>query len=139
MNFRIGPYVCAEWNYGGYPAYLNNIPDMQTREVRGWSGDAAAHAARRWQRCSIPCSSPQTYTLRQRVPISGGRRSSLITSRLASLLFCCWCVQANLPWEQEAGGFFLRIVDQVRDHAYVILDRWAAGKCKRVAVLGLHA
>jgi hypothetical protein len=23
VNFRIGPYVCAEWNYGGLPVWLN--------------------------------------------------------------------------------------------------------------------
>ncbi|CAF4731114.1 unnamed protein product, partial [Rotaria magnacalcarata] len=23
VNLRIGPYVCAEWNYGGLPAWLN--------------------------------------------------------------------------------------------------------------------
>ncbi|KAL0291329.1 UNVERIFIED_CONTAM: Beta-galactosidase [Sesamum calycinum] len=28
---RIGPYVCAEWNYGGFPVWLNNIPDMTFR------------------------------------------------------------------------------------------------------------
>ncbi|XP_064966420.1 beta-galactosidase 13-like [Musa acuminata AAA Group] len=28
---RIGPYVCAEWNYGGLPVWLYKIPGMQTR------------------------------------------------------------------------------------------------------------
>ncbi|KAL0410015.1 UNVERIFIED_CONTAM: Beta-galactosidase 15 [Sesamum latifolium] len=28
---RIGPYVCAEWNYGGFPVWLNSIPDMTFR------------------------------------------------------------------------------------------------------------
>jgi hypothetical protein len=26
-----GPYVCAEYNFGGYPAYLISIPNIQTR------------------------------------------------------------------------------------------------------------
>ncbi|KAK1618342.1 hypothetical protein QYE76_023859 [Lolium multiflorum] len=28
---RIGPYICGEWNYGGLPAWLRDIPDMQFR------------------------------------------------------------------------------------------------------------
>ncbi|KAF6174298.1 hypothetical protein GIB67_040791 [Kingdonia uniflora] len=28
---RIGPYVCAEWNYGGFPVWLHNIPGIQLR------------------------------------------------------------------------------------------------------------
>ncbi|KAF3773802.1 Beta-galactosidase 7 [Nymphaea thermarum] len=28
---RIGPYVCAEWNYGGLPVWLHNIPGLQMR------------------------------------------------------------------------------------------------------------
>ncbi|XP_048590886.1 beta-galactosidase 15-like [Brassica napus] len=28
---RIGPYACAEWNYGGFPVWLHNIPEMVFR------------------------------------------------------------------------------------------------------------
>ncbi|XP_019459770.1 PREDICTED: beta-galactosidase 15 isoform X2 [Lupinus angustifolius] len=28
---RIGPYVCAEWNYGGFPVWLHNIPNIELR------------------------------------------------------------------------------------------------------------
>ncbi|GLT70568.1 hypothetical protein SLA2020_426400 [Shorea laevis] len=28
---RIGPYVCAEWNYGGFPMWLHNLPGVQLR------------------------------------------------------------------------------------------------------------
>ncbi|KAH7656488.1 Beta-galactosidase protein [Dioscorea alata] len=28
---RIGPYACAEWNYGGFPVWLRNIPGLQFR------------------------------------------------------------------------------------------------------------
>jgi beta-galactosidase len=31
VNLRIGPYVCAEWNYGGLPVWLNNVPGIQFR------------------------------------------------------------------------------------------------------------
>ncbi|KAJ7962918.1 Beta-galactosidase [Quillaja saponaria] len=29
---RIGPYVCAEWNYGGFPLWLHNMPGIQLRK-----------------------------------------------------------------------------------------------------------
>ena len=28
---RPGPYVCAEWEFGGYPWWLQNIPGMEIR------------------------------------------------------------------------------------------------------------
>ncbi|XP_021298184.1 beta-galactosidase 15-like [Herrania umbratica] len=28
---RIGPYVCAEWNYGGFPVWLHNLPGVSFR------------------------------------------------------------------------------------------------------------
>ena len=28
VNLRIGPYVCAEWNYGGLPVWLNQVPNI---------------------------------------------------------------------------------------------------------------
>ncbi|KAL5705289.1 hypothetical protein ACHQM5_023614 [Ranunculus cassubicifolius] len=28
---RIGPYVCAEWTYGGFPVWLHNLPGIQLR------------------------------------------------------------------------------------------------------------
>ena len=31
VNLRIGPYVCGEWNYGGLPVWLNQIPNMALR------------------------------------------------------------------------------------------------------------
>ena len=31
VNLRIGPYVCGEWNYGGLPVWLNQVPNMVLR------------------------------------------------------------------------------------------------------------
>ncbi|KAJ0087884.1 hypothetical protein Patl1_32313 [Pistacia atlantica] len=28
---RIGPYVCAEWNFGGFPVWLHNMPNITLR------------------------------------------------------------------------------------------------------------
>ena len=40
VNLRIGPYVCAEWNYGGLPVWLNSIPGMKLRSsVDPWEGE----------------------------------------------------------------------------------------------------
>ncbi|OMP05297.1 hypothetical protein CCACVL1_01966 [Corchorus capsularis] len=30
-HLRIGPYVCAEWNYGGFPVWLHFIPGIKLR------------------------------------------------------------------------------------------------------------
>ncbi|PON71842.1 Glycoside hydrolase [Parasponia andersonii] len=31
VHLRIGPYVCAEWNYGGFPLWLHFIPGIMLR------------------------------------------------------------------------------------------------------------
>lgn len=41
---RPGPYVCAEWDFGGYPAWLLHEPDMEVRT----SNPAFMAAASRW-------------------------------------------------------------------------------------------
>ncbi|KAI3712856.1 hypothetical protein L1987_71424 [Smallanthus sonchifolius] len=30
-HLRIGPYVCAEWNFGGFPVWLKYVPDISFR------------------------------------------------------------------------------------------------------------
>lgn len=34
-HLRIGPYVCAEWNYGGFPLWLHFIPGIKFRTNNG--------------------------------------------------------------------------------------------------------
>ncbi|KAL2249385.1 UNVERIFIED_CONTAM: Beta-galactosidase 9, partial [Sesamum indicum] len=31
LFLRIGPYVCAEWNFGGFPVWLRDIPGIEFR------------------------------------------------------------------------------------------------------------
>ncbi|KAL3506440.1 hypothetical protein ACH5RR_031822 [Cinchona calisaya] len=31
LLLRIGPYVCAEWNFGGFPVWLRDIPNIEFR------------------------------------------------------------------------------------------------------------
>ncbi|KAJ7968478.1 Beta-galactosidase [Quillaja saponaria] len=31
VHLRIGPYACAEWNYGGFPIWLHFVPGIQFR------------------------------------------------------------------------------------------------------------
>jgi beta-galactosidase GanA len=31
VNYVFGPYVCGEWNYGGLPLWLNQIPNIAFR------------------------------------------------------------------------------------------------------------
>lgn len=35
VNLRIGPYVCAEWNFGGFPVWLKYVPGMAFRTDNG--------------------------------------------------------------------------------------------------------
>uniref|UniRef100_A0A9I9CNR8 Beta-galactosidase n=1 Tax=Cucumis melo TaxID=3656 RepID=A0A9I9CNR8_CUCME len=31
LHLRIGPYVCAEWNFGGFPLWLRDVPGIEFR------------------------------------------------------------------------------------------------------------
>ncbi|XP_060211822.1 beta-galactosidase-like [Lycium barbarum] len=31
VNLRIGPYICGEWNFGGFPVWLKYLPGMEFR------------------------------------------------------------------------------------------------------------
>ncbi|KAK9287776.1 hypothetical protein L1049_016216 [Liquidambar formosana] len=31
LHLRIGPYVCAEWNFGGFPVWLREVPGIEFR------------------------------------------------------------------------------------------------------------
>ncbi|KAL6191274.1 hypothetical protein ACLB2K_037665 [Fragaria x ananassa] len=31
FHLRIGPYICAEWNFGGFPVWLRDIPGIEFR------------------------------------------------------------------------------------------------------------
>ncbi|OIW15599.1 hypothetical protein TanjilG_08175 [Lupinus angustifolius] len=35
VHLRIGPYVCAEWNFGGFPVWLKYVPDISFRTDNG--------------------------------------------------------------------------------------------------------
>ena len=40
---RLGPYCCAEWNYGGFPSYLRDEPGI---EIRTWNAPYIERAER---------------------------------------------------------------------------------------------
>ncbi|KAM7271815.1 hypothetical protein ACFE04_031029 [Oxalis oulophora] len=35
LHLRIGPYVCAEWNFGGFPVWLRDVPGVEFRTDNG--------------------------------------------------------------------------------------------------------
>lgn len=41
VSLRPGPYVCAERDWGGFPAWLSQVPGMEVRENNGPFNDAA--------------------------------------------------------------------------------------------------
>ncbi|KAJ0981533.1 hypothetical protein J5N97_009788 [Dioscorea zingiberensis] len=42
VHLRIGPYACAEWNYGGFPMWLHFIPGVQFRTTNKQFQEAMA-------------------------------------------------------------------------------------------------
>lgn len=44
---RPGPYVCAEWNLGGYPVYLMNSSERKT-SLRTTNNKTHLEAVKRW-------------------------------------------------------------------------------------------
>ena len=42
VNVRLGPYVCAEWNFGGLPVWLRNLPGVVFRDDNAvWKSEMA--------------------------------------------------------------------------------------------------
>jgi len=43
VNVRLGPYVCAEWNFGGLPVWLRDLPGIVFRDNNAvWKREMAA-------------------------------------------------------------------------------------------------
>ncbi|XP_009343964.2 probable beta-galactosidase 2 isoform X2 [Pyrus x bretschneideri] len=38
VNLQIGPYVCTEWNFGGFPVWLKYVPGIAFRRTMNLSG-----------------------------------------------------------------------------------------------------
>lgn len=54
---RPGPYVCAEWEFGGYPWWLQNIPGMEIRrdntEFLKYTKNILIVCMRKWATCNV--------------------------------------------------------------------------------------
>ena len=50
VDLRIGPYVCAEWSWGGYPYDLANVPGLVSR-----SDNPQWESCLLWEQVSLPC------------------------------------------------------------------------------------
>jgi len=55
VYLRPGPYVCAEWDFGGLPPYLLRQPDIR---VRTWSDPHYTQAVRRYLDAVAPAIAP---------------------------------------------------------------------------------
>ena len=83
VNLRIGPYVCAEWSWGGYPYNLAEIPGVATR-----SSNAAWEA---WMRALVlnVTAEFRSYFADRGGPIVLGQiENELHTSDQAYIDFC---------------------------------------------------
>ena len=46
VNLRFGPYVCAEWNFGGFPLWLTDVPGLVDRtSAPAWEAQMGAFFA----------------------------------------------------------------------------------------------
>ncbi|KAH7719945.1 Protein T19B10.3 [Aphelenchoides avenae] len=54
---RIGPYICAEWENGGFPWWLNHLPQVKLRT----SDNAYISAVRRYLNTLLQVIDPLTY------------------------------------------------------------------------------
>ena len=106
---RIGPYICAETNYGGFPAWLRDVPGMQ---MRTWNEPFMQEMAR-WVRLL-------TDRLRPMLAPNGGpivmaqieNEYSLVAKNngQAGQQYLQWAIDLGrsldlgIPWVMCAGG-----------------------------------
>ena len=58
LILRVGPYICAEWNFGGLPPWLLAIPGMQVRS----QNEDFLFAVTRWFKEFFPRVRPYLYS-----------------------------------------------------------------------------
>ncbi|KAM1176267.1 hypothetical protein ACFX19_029172 [Malus domestica] len=46
VNLQIGPYVCAEWNFGGFPVWLKYVSGIVFRRTMSLSREAVSNSRR---------------------------------------------------------------------------------------------
>jgi beta-galactosidase GanA len=65
VNLRIGPYVCAEWTYGGLPAWLGQKPGVAFRQTNPvWQPAVpAAGTEPSGSSCARPCIAPHAVSV----------------------------------------------------------------------------
>jgi hypothetical protein len=114
-NLRIGPYVCAEWDYGGIPVWLSFKEGIKMRsynqvwrqEVQKWVGTVIDQITQPLRTARIPA------------PNAISRRC------LLTALLCMFRRGNTLPTEVRAGG--ARRYMQFRTAlslTYVLLSVW---------------
>ena len=46
---RVGPYICGEWDYGGLPAWVMNIPgELQKPNIWKWYNENISFDYKIW-------------------------------------------------------------------------------------------
>lgn len=101
VNFRIGPYVCAEWSWGGYPYNLAQIPGVATR-----SSNAAWEAWMRSILLNVTTEFRGYFADRGGPIVLAQVENELHTSDQAYIDFCGALVEETktaIPWEMCNG------------------------------------
>ena len=108
VNFRIGPYVCAEWSYGGYP-YNVAAPNMTSRssnpQWEAWMGALVMNATREFRDFFADRGGPIVLAQVE---------NELHTSDQAYIDFCgALTVETgvSVPWEMCNGASALNTIN----------------------------
>jgi hypothetical protein len=85
---RPGPYICAEWDYGGFPAWLQTLPDVVFRTMN----PAYLNAVDRWFEQLIPIVERHQWTR------GGGVVLVQVENEYANLR---WTRDPNMPTDDD--------------------------------------
>lgn len=109
MILRIGPYICAETNYGGFPAWLRDVPGMR---MRTWN-QPFMDEMERWMRALCEVLRPMF------APAGGPIILAQIENEYANVAkhygedgrrYLAWCadlaksLNLGIPWVMCAGA-----------------------------------
>jgi beta-galactosidase GanA len=91
---RPGPYVCAEWNYGGLPVWLNTLTNLTTRSSSGPE----------WEDLSQAYLTTMMDGVSAFFPARGG---NLVIAQIENELhtddaaYVAWCGEVIEPWADD--------------------------------------
>ncbi|KAK6124416.1 hypothetical protein DH2020_041836 [Rehmannia glutinosa] len=93
VHLRIGPYACAEWNYGGFPVWLHFIPGIQFRT----SNSLFKREMQRFLAKIVNLMKDENLFASQGGPI-------ILAQVASSHVLGCFCMEIVPQWRNEYGN-----------------------------------